>query len=141
MDVLKYFKLFRIQMSQEPTPPYFQSMSDNAHGILRTDLSCLISPCEVIRIDNVSTHRFHDEWRRPIGEHEVFRGGIQRSFLPGHGQLFPLLTEQGHGHGLEQGSFILFKKPRLLSLNLPLNGRALRLSKQKIGDRGISPIN
>lgn len=141
MDVLKYFELFRIQMSQEPTPSDFQSMPDNAHGILCSDLTRLIRPCEVIRVNDVSARRLHDEWGGSICEHEVFRGRVQRTFLPRHCQFFPLLAKQGHRNGLEQGPLVLFEKPRLLRLNLPLNSLTLRLGKGKIGDRGISLIN
>lgn len=141
MDVLKYFELFRIQMSQEPTSSDFQSMTDDAHGILGTDLTRLISPCKVIRIDGVPARRFHDERGRSIRKHEVFRGCVQRTFLPRHSQFLPLLSKQGHGNGLEQSPLVLFEKSRLLRLNLPLNSLTLRLGKGKIRDRGIRLIN
>ena len=141
MDVLKYFELFRIQMSQEPTPPDFESMADDAHGILCTDLTRPISPCEVIRIDDVPAHRFHDERRGSIREYEIFRGRVERTFFPRHGQFLSTLAEQGHGNGLEQSLLVLFEKSRVLRLNLPLNSLTLRLGKGKIRDRGISLIN
>lgn len=141
MDVLKYFELFRIQMSQEPTPPDFESVTDDAHGILCADLTRLISPCEVIRIDGVPARRFHNERGGSIREHEVFGGRVERTFLPRHSQFLSLLTEQRHGNGLEQSPLVLFEKSRLLRLNLPLNSLTLRLGKRKIRDRGISLIN
>src|SRR5262245_34327183 len=116
-------------------------MTNDAHRILCTDLTRLISPCEVIRVYDIPTRCFYDEWGGSIRKHKVFRSRIQRAFLPRHCEFLPLLAKQGHGNGLEQGPLVLFKQARLLGLNLPLNSRTLRLSNSKIRDRGISLMN
>src|SRR5262245_19163360 len=101
MDILKDFKFFAVQMPQQPTTRLLEPMTYDTDGILRSNLSCLISPSQVVGIDHVSTFGLDHEWFCSIREYKVLRLCIQCPFISYNRQFFPLPSKECDCEGLE----------------------------------------
>ena len=76
MNVLKYFKDFRVQMAEEASPSHIQPMTDDVNRILCPYFPRLIRPGQMIGIDGVSAFRIDHQWLGPIYQKEIFGLGI-----------------------------------------------------------------
>jgi hypothetical protein len=107
-------------------------MTHDTDGILRANLSRLISPSQVVGIDHVSTFGLNHEWFCSIREHKVLRLCIQCPFISCNRQFFPLPSKECDCDGLEYRLLVPLKNPSLLRLHLPLDRIALRVRKHKL---------
>lgn len=132
MYILEYFKFFPVQTAQESFSRNLQTVPDNADRILRLNLPGLVRPSQMIGIDGIPAFRVNHERLDPICQYKIFRIRIQRSFVTLNRQFLPLLTEQGNRHRLQKSTLILFKKPCLFGIHLPLDLIALGLRKAEL---------
>ena len=137
MHILKHFKFFRVEMAQETAAFDIQSIADDMDGILRADFPGLIRPSQVVGIDGVTALSIDHQWFRSIGEEKILRIGIQGAFIAMDCQLLALSSEQGDGHVIQDGFFVLLEETSLLRINLPLHLVALGLSKGEFRDDGV----
>ena len=56
-------------------------MPDDTDGILRANLSSLISPGQMVGIDRVPAFRINDQWLPPILQDKILCVGIQDAFI------------------------------------------------------------
>jgi hypothetical protein len=66
MDILQHFKLFRLQMAEQPAPGHRESVPDDPHRVAGPDFACRVRPHQVISVNGLPAGGFNNERIDPV---------------------------------------------------------------------------